>query len=339
MTVIRGTSLTGYSALVSELGGDPDALLRRAGIQPSDAGRFDSFFTYVSLIHAEESAAAATGARDFGRRLAERQGIDILGPVGVAARTAGTVAEALGIFEAYLAAYSPAISVQTVRLPDERTSFFGFNVLIPHPPAHPQAIELSLGVALRVFRFLLGSTYAPLAVHLPHEPLTPRDDYLRYFACPPRFGEPHAGFTIRDEDLDRPLVRDDVAHRAMLDYLDTVIDRRDQGMATSVRVLVRQLLPARSATLQVIAQQYRLHPKTLQRRLAAEGVTFADLVDDVRREMAQHYLRDTDMTLAHLARELGYAEQSVLTRSCRRWFAASPSRARATWRAAAPAGG
>jgi AraC-like DNA-binding protein len=40
--------------------------------------------------------------------------------------------------------------------------------------------------------------------------------------------------------------------------------------------------------------------------------------------MARRYLRDTDMTLTHLARELGYAEQSVLTRSCRRWFGSSP---------------
>jgi AraC-like DNA-binding protein len=78
-------------------------------------------------------------------------------------------------------------------------------------------------------------------------------------------------------------------------------------------------------TLQVIAAQFRLHPKALQRRLASEGTTFAALVDAVRRGMARRYLRDTDMTLSHLARELGYAEQSVLSRSCRRWFGSSPA--------------
>ena len=48
-------------------------------------------------------------------------------------------------------------------------------------------------------------------------------------------------------------------------------------------------------------------------------------LDDVRRELAERYLRDTRITLSHLARELGYAEQSVLTRSCRRWFGRGPA--------------
>ena len=73
-------------------------------------------------------------------------------------------------------------------------------------------------------------------------------------------------------------------------------------------------------TLELIAAQLQLHPKALQRHLAAEQTTFATLVDEVRRDAAERYLRDTSMTLSHLTRELGYAEQSVLTRSCRRWL-------------------
>ena len=127
-------------------------------------------------------------------------------------------------------------------------------------------------------------------------------------------------------------MQDELAYRVVLEYLDTILDRHDPGMVTPVRELVRQLLPAGAATQPVIARQFRLHPKGLQRRLATEGTTFAGIVDDVRREMAQRYLRDTDMTLSHLARELGYAEQSVLTRSCRRWFGSSPASLRAEWR-------
>ena len=334
MSVIRGTCLTGYPTLVDELGGDPDVLLSRAGIRHDDVGRFDAFFTYLALIQALESAAVQTNTPDFGRRLGQRQGIEILGAVGVAARTAGTVAHALATCEQYLAAYSPAISVGLSPLADDRFAFFEFRVLIAHPPAHPQVIELSLGVMLRVLRFLLGSHYAPTVVHLPHDPLTARRDYLRYFSCRPRFGEPRAGFTLATDDLSRQLVRDEVAHRAMLEYLDSVIDRHDPGMITPVSELVRQLLPTGAASQPVIARQFRLHPKGLQRRLAAEGTTFATLVDDVRRDMAQRYLRDTTMTLSHLARELGYAEQSVLSRSCRRWFGSSPTLLRETWRSA-----
>ena len=79
--MIRGTSLTGFPALVTELGGDPDVLLSRAGIQRSDVGRFDAFFTYLAFINVVEAAATTTKTPAFGRLLGERQGIEILGPV------------------------------------------------------------------------------------------------------------------------------------------------------------------------------------------------------------------------------------------------------------------
>jgi hypothetical protein len=107
--------LSSYPQLVAELGGDPAELLRAAGIRPQEVGKHDVFLPYRSLILAVESAAAATWTPDFGRRLALRQGIEILGPVGVAARTAATVGDAFTIVETYLAAYSPAISAPSPR--------------------------------------------------------------------------------------------------------------------------------------------------------------------------------------------------------------------------------
>ncbi|MDY6808257.1 MAG: AraC family transcriptional regulator [Actinomycetota bacterium] len=335
MSVIRGTCLTGFIEEAAALGADAPTLLHAAGIRPSDAGNFESFFTYVAMIQVLEAAAQTTGTPDFGRRLARRQGIEILGPVGVAARTTRTVADALRVFENYLAAYSPAITIEVTPLPNPDTAFMEFRLLIPDPPPHRQAMELSLGVALRVLRFLLGSTFSPLTVHIPHEPLGPPEDYLTEFSCTPRFSQPKAGFTLQASDLARPLVADETAHRAMVGYLDTVIDRQDHRLTGSVRELVRQLLPTGRATLAVTARQFHLHPKTLQRRLAAEHTTYADIVDSVRRELAEHWLRDTDMTLTHLAHELGYSEQSVLTRSCRRWFDCGPAQFRAAHRLAA----
>lgn len=339
MSVIRGTCLTGYPALVAELGGDPGPLLARAGIDPADVGCFDAFITYLALIHAVESAAAITRTPDFGRRLARRQGIEILGPVGVAGRTSETVAEAFATFEQYLGAYSPAICVSISPEPGnaddpdnlDDTAFLEFKILIPHPPAHRQTTELSLGVALQVLRFLLGAGYAPTLVDLPHTPLTASADYRRYFGCPARFCSSKAGFTLVADHLRRRLVRDEMAHRVVLDYLGTVVDRHRPTMSSSIRELIRQLLPTGRATVPVIAGQFRLHPKALRRRLASEGTTFNTVVDDVRRETTERYLRDTDMALTHLARQLGYAEQSVLSRSCQRWFGTSPSALREQW--------
>jgi AraC-like DNA-binding protein len=323
MSVVRGTALSNYPILVPELGGDPAALLRAAGIRNQDVGNYDAFIPYRAAIQAIESAAQTTDTPDFGRRLAQRQGIEILGPVGVAARTAATAADALRIFSTYMAAYSPVIAIHFEPLGDARRSFLTIEFLLDHAPPHQQTTELSLGVSLRVLRFLMGSEYAPLSVHLPHDPLTPKADYVRYFGCTPHFAERTAGFTMRTADLGRPLNRDDVAHRAIVDYLNDITPR-NAGIVESVRTIVRQLLPTGAATLELVASQFNLHPKTLQRKLAEEDTTFAALVDQIRKDAADRYLRDTGIGLTHLARELGYAEQSVLTRSCKRWFGTGP---------------
>lgn len=334
MSVVRGTSLTGYPRLVADLGGDPTELLHAAGIRPQDVGEYEVFVPYRSLIVAVETAATATATPDFGRRLALRQGIEILGPLGVAARTAATVGDAFTIVETFLAAYSPAISVRFAPGTTAGQTFYAFEILIERPPPHSQTTELSLGVSLRVLRFLLGAHYAPLSVHLPHEPLTAADDYVTYFGCRPYFAQPAAGFTVRTADFARSLTQDALAHQAVVQYL-TGITGRQSGMTQSVRTMVRQLLPTGTASLELVAAQFDLHPRALHRRLSAENTTFGELIDGVRRDTAEHYLRDTDISLAHLTRELGYAEQSVLSRSCRRWFGCGPSSYRKAVRATA----
>jgi AraC-like DNA-binding protein len=335
MSVVRGTSLSGYPRLVAELGGDPVGLLNAAGIQPHDVGEHDVFLPYRGLIVAVESAAAATATPDFGRRLALRQGIEILGPVGVAARTAATVGDAFAIVETFLAAYSPAITARITPGATPGQSFYAFDIVIERPPPHPQTTELSLGVSLRVLRFLLGASYSAVSVHLPHQPLTATPDYVTYFGCRPCFAQPAAGFTFRTADLARSLNQDALAHQAVVQYL-TGITTHQPGLTQSVRAMVRQLLPTGTASLDLVAAQLDLHPRALHRRLCAEMTTFGELIDDVRRETAEHYLRDTDISLSHLTRELGYAEQSVLSRSCRRWFGCGPAGYRKAVRSGPP---
>ncbi|MFJ9367992.1 AraC family transcriptional regulator [Nocardia sp. NPDC101769] len=324
MNVIRGTSLANYPQLVTELGGDPAELLRGAGIRPADVGNYEAFLPYPAVVRAVEDAAAAMAPTDFGRQLARRQGIEILGPVGVAARTAATVADAIATFGTFMAAYSPALAIEISPLATPGRSFYEFRIVIDRLPPHPHVSELSLGVSLQVLRFLLGSDYTPLSVHLPHEPLAAQQDYTQFFGCRTVFAQPNSGFTICTADLDRPLKQDLLAHQAVVQYLST-LTLHGSNMTESVRSIVRHLLPTGVTSVEVIADQFQLHPKTLQRRLAAEGTTLGALIDQIRRAAAERYLRDTDITLRHLTRELGYTEQSELSRSCRRWFGSGPA--------------
>lgn len=329
MQIIRATALSHYPELVGELGGDPAALLQTHGIQPADVGRSDVFLGLRGVIGAVEAAAAATGRPDFGRRLALRQGIEILGPLGVAARTAESLGAGLEIFDRFMTAYSPGISVRLHPHADPALLFFEFRVELTPAPPQQQTVELSLGIMLRILRFMLGPDYRPASAHLPHRPLGPAADYRPYFGCPVRFGEPAAGFSIEADDLNRPLRRDQLMHQTAMEYLGSIVEGRPQTAARAASDLARHLLPTGTATVEYVATQMGMHPKALQRKLSAEQTNFAEIVDRVRRDTAEHCLRNPEITLSHLTRQLGYAEQSVLTRACQRWFGTTPTLYRA----------
>lgn len=322
--LVRGSSLTGFEPLVRTHGGDPHTFLRAAGIDPADVGDDDRFIPLRSAIAAVEYAATVMGVPAFGRQLGRRQSIDILGPVSVAARTAATVGVALDVLVTYMDLHSPGITTRITDHADPALRRFEYGFLLHPVPPQAQAIELALGLTLQVLRMFLGIVYRPVTVHLPHPPLGSVTDYHDYFGCPPHFAESVAGFTLRAKDLERPLTHDPLAHRLALSYLSETQGQRKSAIADTVGSVVRQLLSSGELSAALVARQFGIHPKTMQRRLAAEGTTFAELVDGTRRELALRLLTGTDLPVSQVSRQLGYAEHSVFTRACKRWFGVTP---------------
>jgi AraC-like DNA-binding protein len=104
----------------------------------------------------------------------------------------------------------------------------------------------------------------------------------------------------------------------------------DNAMSLSarVRVLITQHLVEGKCTCKHVASALGLHPRTLQRRLRQESESFEAIKDSVRRDVALRYLQQPDISLVQVTEMLGYSETSVLSRSCLRWFSASPRRLR-----------
>ncbi|MCB1838351.1 MAG: helix-turn-helix transcriptional regulator, partial [Alcanivoracaceae bacterium] len=91
------------------------------------------------------------------------------------------------------------------------------------------------------------------------------------------------------------------------------------------RVLIR-LLRDGDASLQKLAEAFNISARTLQRKLADEGLRYQQLLDDTRRMQAQEYLRDTRLALADIAGLLGYSEQSAFNRAFRQWIGMTPAK-------------
>ncbi len=73
-----------------------------------------------------------------------------------------------------------------------------------------------------------------------------------------------------------------------------------------------------------------MSPRTLQRRLQAEGTTFQDVLSSTRESLARHYLGRTGVATGEIAFLLGYEDPGSFHRAFRDWTGQTPGTARTT---------
>jgi AraC-like DNA-binding protein len=197
-------------------------------------------------------------------------------------------------------------------------------------PLPTQAVDLGLGVLHRATVFLVGGPYGLRTVELPARPPAQQGVYEEFFGAPVRLGRPEAMLRGPRSMLDHSLTGvNEELRRLAIDYLDRLGTERDtSGLTSRVRMAIQESLGMSTPDIESVARLLHLHARTLQRRLAEEGTTFAALLDEVRRDEARRYLTTTDMPLSQVAGLLALSEQSALTRCCRRWWDATPTAVR-----------
>src|SRR5690625_743289 len=105
--LVRNGALTGYSALVQKLGGQPRPLLEHCHIPADVEQQHDAYLPYRSVIQLLEFSAARLGCPDFGMRLSMAQDIDILGPLAIVIQYSSTFREAVDQITRYLHVFNP----------------------------------------------------------------------------------------------------------------------------------------------------------------------------------------------------------------------------------------
>jgi AraC-like DNA-binding protein len=141
----------------------------------------------------------------------------------------------------------------------------------------------------------------------------------------PRYGSPRNAIVLRREDVERALPTYD-AHLARLfeDQCRAQLERRQvAGLAGQVRQLVLGPLGL-VATIDDVAPQLAMAPRSLRRKLEDEGTSFRAIVEAERKQLARQLLESTDMKLDEMALQLGYGDTASFTRAFRRWFGQSP---------------
>lgn len=323
--LVRCSLCEGFAPLVASLGGSAPALLAQFQLPTALEQQPDQFVPFRRVVALFEHCAERLSCPDFGIRLAARQGLPMFGPVAVLVRNTFTVHDAFEAIGRYMHVVAPGVRISL----DNRLSadFVRLHIAVLDDGlrACRQLLELLMANGTAIARMLTGDPVAAMRMHFPHHRLAPLSVYRAAYGCETWFDQGLCATDISRDLMRRRVIGADRATAEVArEYLESHDTHGAGSLAQQVQLLVRRLLPTGEASLQTIADSLGMHPRTLQRRLDDASLSFGELIDGERRELARHYLGQRDLRLTQIVGLLGYADQSTFNRACRRWFDATP---------------
>jgi AraC-like DNA-binding protein len=320
---VRAAGFEGYSALVRELGGDPDPLLRQAGVDPAWLENPDQPVPYLAFLTALRLGAQATATPHFGLLLSRKQRFSMLGAVGFAVREAPNVQAAIENLNRFLPVHNQA--ARTTLSVEGHFARWTFDVILRDAPALDQQFDLVAGVSISLLQHLAGRDWAPSSLHLKRAEPVDKRPYRQMFQCPITFNADFTGLVFHSKVLSQTVVNaDQQLFRILHEYLTQLEARAPSDFASLVRETVALSLQDGDSSIDAVASRLGLSERTLQRRLHTAGLNYKDILVDVRRSVAQQYLRDTGVSLTRIATILGYSDLAAFSRSFHREFGISP---------------
>lgn len=201
------------------------------------------------------------------------------------------------------------------------------------PAGSPRHIaEWIVATWLVVGRQISGIDWDPVSVAFQHPAPADTSAHRSLFCAPIEFVATDNELALRAELLERPAREADPQLFSVLSrYADALLAQlpSTQTIVDRVRHVVAELLRGGDPTLKSVARHLGVAPRTLQRRLKVEGVSFQSVLDDVRCALAKQYLGDAAIAIEETAFLLGFSEPSAFNRAFKRWTGATPSEFRA----------
>ncbi|HEU4409468.1 MAG TPA: AraC family transcriptional regulator [Polyangiaceae bacterium] len=311
----------------SGAGLDRDELLALTGVRAEDLEGQDARVPRASQHKLWDELSRRTGDECVGLRLADgarRPGV--FGVLDYLVRSSSDLGEALD----QLARFLPLLFVGDTVI-DERTErevLFGYRRGAYRFTPSRHAAECNVAALLYVGRQLVGTDWSPLEVLFEHAAPPDLREHRRVFRAPLRFGAPVNGMRFERALLDRPAVRPDPGLSAVLGHLAErmLLEIAHEPPITGQvrRFLLEAYRAGAEPSLEAAARALRMTPRSLQRKLAAEGGSHRDLLDQVRRALALAYLRDDGRSVTEVAELLGFSDPSTFHRAFRRWTGHAP---------------
>jgi AraC-like DNA-binding protein len=316
-------------AALRSSGVNPEPLLAQAGLSLSalaDPSRRHSLDVTTRLWRL---AVDATGDPAFGIAVARHTNYGTFHALGFSLATSGTLREALERIQRFFALVTDAADV---RLRDEASGVRLTVHLRDSADPADEAVDAFVAATLRLCRALSGREFVPLAVELRRPAPKDLTPFNRYFRVPVTFGAPLDALMLDRASTEARLLtaNAEIARANDAVAADHVARLESSRIALRVRHAIADGLPHGEPDAGVIARRLGVSLRTLQRKLAEEGTTFASLVDDTRRALGRGYVEDGRHSVSEIAYLLGFSGVSSFSHAFKRWTGLSPSAYRET---------
>jgi len=311
-----------------ELGGNPDGLLRDCGIDPrgfidkSGDGTQD-YISFSAMLNLLAVAAKQVNCPHFGLIIGHRLETSLLDPVSFLLLHSPTIEEALNKLIQF-------IHIRIIGLGVDVSSRNGiaqvsFNLQIPGATGSVQILDMAMASFVGFMRFACGPTWCPNFVLLSHQAPENTSPYRELFGIPVRFDQKIDAMLFPASYLKAPVANANPSiGNALQIYVNQIEAPYKDNIISQTRRAILALLPSGKCTIDHVTDILLVHRRTLHRRLLSEGLTFEQLVDETRRELAIQALTGSDMSPSDLASALGYRDTSAFSRAFRRWTGISP---------------
>jgi AraC-like DNA-binding protein len=183
-------------------------------------------------------------------------------------------------------------------------------------------VEMQFGITLSLHR----SAFFVREFQVTYSPSGDASEYAALYGAPVLFGQSANRLVFDSGWLDRaPTLGNEITYATVVRLCDAQIEEFQfrRGLVGEVRqILMKNLM--RPKKFGDVAQDLNMSARTLRRKLREENSSFRQVMDELRRDIALRYLRETDLTVEEIAESLGFSDAAGFRQAFRRWTNAAP---------------
>ena len=314
---------------LEELGLAPIGVLRHAGLPMGLFEQSKIWITTEEMFALYSAIDEVSGDPGIGLKLGSEERIERYDPIAIAALYTRSFRDALD----RMARYKRLTCPEEIRIVEHRNECaIQFVWLLADETEPATLVDVCFAWVVAIGRRGIGHNLNPKRVEF-KRPESDRRLYENHFKCPVKFEARHNMLVFRSEDLAIPFqthnpdLLEMVAPQLEAELTQQLADR---SLKEQVKAILKKFLAGQRPRLEDVAVELRVSTRTLQRRLLAERITFQNVVEEARRELAQHYLLQSSLELNETAYLLGYEDPNSFFRAFHRWEGTSPGE----WRSA-----